>query len=250
MVTISEELTVEKFSLLGIDITSSTMKDAVNILDQNIADNKQCHVITANPEIVMMACKDDDFKDILQSAEFVFADGTGVVWAGRRKGFSVPERVTGFDLTQQLLKLADQKNYSVFFFGAADGVAQKALDNIAEKHQNINFSGCRHGFFCDADNDEIIDQINAAAPDILLVALGAPKQEKWVHENRKSLQAKVILCIGGSFDVMAGNISRAPAFIQKLGLEWLYRALKQPSRIGRLAAIPHFVLKVLFDKHK
>lgn len=225
------------------------MQEAVSALQEKIAMNEQCQVITANPEIVMLACKDDYFASILKSAEFVFADGTGVVWAGRKKGVNVPERVTGFDLTQELFKVADKNHYRVFFFGAADGVAKKTAQDTALKYPGICIAGSRNGFFSSADNAEIIEQINDAMPDILLVALGAPKQEKWVYENRKSLKAKVILCVGGSFDVMVGNVRRAPVFMQKMGLEWFYRLLRQPSRVARVAVIPKFIIKVLFDKH-
>ena len=165
----------------------------------------------------------------------VVPDGAGTVWAARHLGFDCPERVAGCDLVTNLL----HKNYKFYFFGAAEGVAKKAAGNFS------NVVGVRNGFFSKDDEPKIIADINSANVDILLVGLGVPKQEKWIFDNLDKLNVPVCIGVGGTFDVLAGNVKRAPEWMQRAKLEWLFRAMLQPSRAGRLIALPKFVFKVL-----
>lgn len=238
----------ESFPVLGVKIKITTMKSAVAEICEHVELNKQMMIVTANPEIVMMCKNDDYYKKIVNSADAVFADGVGIVWAGRHLGYNIPERIAGFDLTLELFQIANANKYKIFLFGAHDGIAEKAIEKIQQKHPDIEFVGCRHGFFKEGQVCEIIEEINAAKPDILLVALGAPKQEKFIFENKDKLDCKIFLGIGGAFDVLAGKSKRAPAVWQKCGLEWFYRLCMQPQRIGRMLSIPKFVFHVLLSK--
>lgn len=236
------------FCVLGITLKSYSLLEIIDKIKLNIQDNKQTFIVTANTEIVMLGKKDTEFKNILNSADFVTPDGIGVVWAGRRFGYEVPERVTGFDIAQGLLKVASEKELSIFFFGAAPTIAEKAFENAKSQYSNLLCAGCRDGFFDQSETDKIIEEINNSKADILFLALGAPKQEKWLHENRHLLNSKVLIGVGGTFDVMAGVVKRAPVYWQKLGLEWFYRLCNEPKRFFRMLAIPQFMLCVLFSR--
>ena len=238
----------DSFSVLGVNINIVTMQVAVQDACKSIALSRKMIIITANPEIVMLCKNDNYYRKIVNSADAVFADGIGVVWAGRYLGYKVSERVTGFDFTMELFKAAEKNGYSIFLLGAQDGVAQAAMENIWQKHPKVKFVGYRHGFFSEEEIPEIITEINTAKPDILLVALGAPKQEKFIFENKDKLSCKIFLGIGGVFDVLAGKSKRAPVIWQKLGLEWFFRLCMQPQRFRRMASIPKFILYVLFSK--
>ena len=156
----------------------------------------------------------------------------------------MPERVAGFDLAQELMRIAPSKKQKVFFFGSAPGVAEKAKAKAEELYPGIEIVGTRDGYFKPEDEPAIIEEIKAAQPDLLLAALGVPKQEKWLNAHLKELGVPVAIGVGGTLDVMAGVMKRAPYWMQKAKLEWLFRGLLQPKRAGRLMALPKFVLKV------
>ena len=220
--------------ILGVHVDCVTMTQAIEKIDALIKQKKPSLVATANAEMLMLATQDLQLKNILNLAAMVVPDGAGTVWAARHLGFECPERVAGVDLVTNLLK----KNYRAYFFGAAEGVAKKA----AEKFQNV--AGVRNGFFSKDDEPQIISDINSANADILLVGLGVPKQEKWIFDNLDKLNVPVSIGVGGTFDVLAGNVKRAPGWMQRAKLEWLFRAMLQPSRAGRLIALPKFVFEV------
>ena len=221
--------------ILGVNVDCLTMQQALIEVEKIIKNKKPSLVATANAEMLMLANSDIELRNILNQAAMVTPDGAGTVWAARHLGFECPERVAGVDLVTNLLN----KNYRVYFFGAAEGVAAKA----AEKFPNV--VGVRNGFFNSNDEPQIISEINSARADILLVGLGVPKQEKWIFKNLQNLNVPVCIGVGGTFDVLSGNVKRAPHWMQQAKLEWLFRALKDPSRAGRLVALPKFVFKVL-----
>ena len=175
-------------------------------------------------------------------------DGAGTVWAAHHLGHEMPERVAGYDLAQQLLKRAPEKDRRVFFFGSAPGVAEKAKQKAEAVYPGIRVVGTRNGYFSEADEQEIIREIRAAKPDLLLAALGVPKQEKWLKKHKDELEVPVSIGVGGTLDVMAGTAKRAPLWVQKAKLEWLFRGLLQPKRAGRLLALPKFVFRVHASK--
>lgn len=239
----------ERVAVLGVTIDSVSMQEAVCRVQKFILDGS-CHLVaTANAEMVMMAQQDTSLSSILATADLVVADGAGVVWAARYNGQPVPERVAGFDLTQHLLALADANTYRIYFFGGAPGIAEAAARKAEQAYPGIQIAGIRNGYFQATDEQDIISQIKKAEPHILLAALGVPKQEKWLAAHLAELKVPVAIGVGGTFDVMAGTAKRAPVWMQKASLEWLYRLLRQPQRLGRMMALPKFILKVMTAKN-
>ena len=240
---------IKPFYVLDVPVYPYTMDGAVNFLNSQVKNKKQTFVVTANAEIIMMCQKDAEYKKIVcQNADLVLADGAGTVWAGRKLGHNVPERVAGCDLFVELAKLSAKKGYKVFFFGAAPGIAEAARDKLLLVAPGLKVAGCRNGYFTEAENEEIIAEINASGADMLFAALGAPKQENWLARFRSELNPQGVMAVGGRFDVPAGQMDRAPLWMQKASLEWLFRLYKQPSRIGRMMVLPQFVIKVLQSK--
>lgn len=240
---------IPTMEILGIKVHPFTMKEAVNFLVAQVKNKQITNVITANAEIIMMGQKDPAYRHILHNAECVLPDGAGTVWAGRTLGYAVPERVAGFDLFVELLKVAPQYNYKMYFFGAAPGIAELAKKKCEEIAPGVQVVGCRNGYFSSEDTPAIIQDINASGADFLFVALGAPKQEFWLRDNAATLKPYIRVGLGGSFDVLAGKVERAPKWMQDASLEWLFRLCKQPSRFMRMLVLPHFVWKVLLAKY-
>lgn len=237
-------MSFQKVKILDVDVASLTMDEAVATVERYMDEKKGALIATANAEMIMMADQDQVLKQILNQADLVVPDGAGTVWASNYLGVLMPERVAGYDLTQNLLARAPKQKRRIFFFGSAPGVAEKAKLKAEQQYPGIEIVGVRDGYFKKEQEADIIAQIKAAKPDLLLAALGVPKQEKWLNEHRKSLGVPVAIGVGGTFDVMAGVMKRAPLWMQKAKLEWLFRGLLQPKRIGRLMALPRFVLEV------
>ena len=234
-----------KVDILGVHVDSLTMGEAVKEIQAFIEGKKTVLVATANAEMIMRATYDCELKNILNDAALVVPDGAGTVWAARHLGHLMPERVAGYDLAQELMREAPRRGDRLFFFGAAPGVAEKAKKKAEKLYPGIEIVGIRNGFFSAKDEPEILHEIQEAAPDILLVALGVPKQEKWLAAHLNELSVPVSMGVGGTFDVMAGIMKRAPRWMQKAKLEWLFRGALQPKRAGRLMALPRFVFKVM-----
>ncbi|AKT54386.1 MULTISPECIES: WecB/TagA/CpsF family glycosyltransferase [Selenomonas] len=234
----------ERVNILGVDVDAVTMAEAVDVVRRAMDTRAGVMVATANAEMLMRATHDEELRRILNASALVVPDGAGTVWAARHLGHAMPERVAGYDLAQELLRCAPAEGRRVYFFGSAPGVAEKAKAKAEQLYPGIEIVGVRNGFFSPADNAAIIAEIRAARPDLLLVALGVPKQEKWIAAHLAELDVPVAIGVGGTLDVMAGVMKRAPHWMQKAKLEWLFRGLMQPKRAGRLLALPKFVLKV------
>ena len=234
----------ERVNILGVDVDAVTMAEAVDVVRRAMDTRAGIMVATANAEMLMRATHDEELRHILNASALVVPDGAGTVWAARHLGHAMPERVAGYDLAQELLRCAPAEGRRVYFFGSAPGVAEKAKAKAEQLYPGIEIVGVRNGFFSPADNAAIIAEIRAARPDLLLVALGVPKQEKWIAAHLAELDVPVAIGVGGTLDVMAGVMKRAPHWMQKAKLEWLFRGLMQPKRAGRLLALPKFVLKV------
>ena len=224
----------KKVTILGVPVDAITMGEAVARIDGFIEKRTPVLVATANAEMLMRATHDGALRRILQGAAMVTPDGAGTVWAAHHLGYAMPERVAGYDMVQELMREAPAKHRRIFFFGSAPGVADKAKKKAEQLYPGIEIVGTRNGFFTAADEPAIIEEIKAAHPDILLAALGVP----------------VAIGVGGTFDVMAGVMKRAPRWMQRAKLEWLFRGMMQPKRAGRLLALPRFVLKVHAQKRK
>lgn len=237
-----------KIEILGCYIDEVDNKSALKKAEDLILKGVPAHVITLNAEIAYAASDDDELKDIINQADLVTPDGIGIVWAARRKGHDLKERVTGIEMVYNLCRLAQEKGYKVFMLGAAPGVAEKAAQNLIKTYPGLIVCGTRDGYFKEEEIDQVVDEIKKASPHILLVALGAPKQEFFIRKHKDRLGVPLCLGVGGSFDVISGEKKRAPRFMIKLNLEWLYRLLSEPARIKRQMALPKFVFKTLREK--
>lgn len=234
--------------ILDIPVDNVTMEEAVQRFKLLLRNPGTHTVYTPNAEIMMAAQRDPELKDILSNADMLLPDGAGVVLASKIIQTPLKERVAGFDFTLNCLKLLPEMDISFYFFGGKPGVAEEAVNKIKTDSPNIRIAGVRNGYFSDNEEANIIEQINASNPDVLLVALGAPRQEKWIHQNKHKLSAKICIGVGGTFDVLAGKTKRAPVFFQKHGLEWLYRLYKEPWRFVRMLDLPRFILLVTAKK--
>lgn len=237
-----------KTHVLGVPFDVVTMEQAVAKTKAMLHDGGQHFICTPNPEIVMEAQADKELMHVLEEADLVVPDGIGVVWASKYSEEKLTERVAGYDLTQNLMKELAGTEETFYFFGGAPGVASTAARKMAKQYPGLKIVGGHNGYFDEKEEKKIIQDIKKHAPSILLVGLGAPKQEKWIYDNLRLIGAKVAIGVGGSFDVMAGNVKRAPKLFQKLGLEWFYRLISQPTRWKRMLRLPKFVLVVLAKK--
>lgn len=238
-----------KVTILGVDFIHITLEKMVEKCDQHVKEAQKAFLVTANPEIVLYAHQNQDYRKVIDKANYITADGIGVVKAAQLLGEPLPERVTGFDLFIRLLEISNKHQYSVYLLGAKQEVLDKAKENIRLTYPNVNIVGSHNGFF-DWQDPTIENEIKAKKPDFVFVALGFPRQEQWISQKIDQFNQGVFVGIGGSFDVLAGEVKRAPEIWQKLNVEWLYRLLKQPTRWRRMLALPKFALKIISQKVK
>ena len=235
-----------KIDVLGVLVDKVSMQSALDKLMNFLSEDVPHAVYTPNSEIIMRAYRDEKFRKTLNSAELITPDGIGVVYASRILKDPLCERVGGFDLSGKLIEKISDGSHSLYFFGGKPTVAEQARDKLKEKYPELNVVGCADGYFDVEKEKKIIEDIKEKKPDILFVCLGAPKQEEWILAHKEELGVKILMGIGGSLDVYAGVATRAPEGFQKLGLEWLYRLMKQPSRFIRMMDLPKFGFTVLF----
>ena len=235
---------ISTIDILSIPIWNVTMEEARNLAFKCIDEGRAASIATANAEMVMRAQTDRELAHILQHADLVVPDGAGVLWAAEQQGKKFKERVTGVDLACSLLQEAAARQTAVYLFGGAPGIAEQAAANVQQQLGSLNIVGTHSGFFSADEEQGIIEDIRSKGTRILLVALGVPKQEKWISEHLYELGPCVGMGVGGTFDVLAGKAGRAPKWMQDNRLEWLYRLLKEPTRFKRMLALPKFVAAV------
>lgn len=232
-----------RIDVLDTKFDNLTMAEALDRGCELMEKRCGAYVVTPNPEHVLLCRENGDMASAVEEAPLVIADGIGVIYGARILGTPLKEKLPGIDFTTALMGRMAEKGQSVFLFGAKPGVAEMAAENIARRLPGIKIAGANDGYF--TDDAPIVEKINAARPDLLLVCLGAPKQELWMRSHAGSLDAGLMIGAGGSIDVFAGTVERAPEFWQKAGLEWLYRLMKEPRRIGRMMKLPKFLLLVM-----
>lgn len=235
---------MNRTEILGIGIDPLTLEDAVAKIQRYIASGEPHQIVTANPEIIMKAVDDKAYGLILAQADMVTGDGSGVVWAARTLGKPLPARVTGIDLLNAVLPMLAQTGGSIYLLGGKPGIPEKAASQMQKAFPGLKIAGMQHGYFNAQDEKNVIDDIIKCKPQFLAVGMGAPRQEKWLAEHLQNLAVPVGIGIGGSLDVWAGEVKRAPEWIQKISLEWLYRMICQPARFKRAWAIPRFMCNV------
>jgi len=239
----------KRVDVLGIPVDTYTPEQILNISKMYIKEKKPSYIVALNAEKIMTALKDKELKKIITNADLIIPDGIGVCWAAKLLHNINIDRIAGIDLMENLLKEANKEKYKIFLFGAKQKVNELVIKNTKQKHSKIKICGNFHGYPNKTEEKKIINLIEKSKPDILFVALGAPKQEKWIHGNFKILKVPLSIGVGGSFDVLAGRVKRAPKKYQELGLEWLYRFFQMPiCRLSRTLLKIEFGVKVLFHK--
>jgi len=243
--------------ILGVPVHAVTMADTLALVEQFMAEPRLHQIATVNPEFVMAAQDDPDFRRVLRAADLCIPDGVGLLFAARRQGRPLPERVPGSELVYHLAEQAAEHGWPLFLLGAAPGVgteagvADEAARLLAQRYPGLVVTGTFAGSPAAEDNDDIVRRINDSGAALLFVAYGAPKQDKWIARNRTNLPAvRVAVGVGGSLDFVTGRSVRAPAWMQQLGLEWLHRLIREPWRWRRMLALPRFAWRVVVTQQE
>ncbi len=232
--------------VLGVPVHAATFESLLASIAQWIAQRTPTRQIcTVSPEFVMIAQQDAEFMHVLRQADLCVADGVGLLWAARYLGRALPERVTGSDGVPLIAERAAQEGWRLYLLGAAPGVAERAAEALRTRYPNVQIVGTYAGSPAFQEETAIVERVNASGADILFVAYGAPQQDTWIARNRARLHVHVAMGVGGTFDFLAGVVPRAPRWMQRLGLEWLFRLLRQPWRWRRMLRLPRFVWAVL-----
>jgi N-acetylglucosaminyldiphosphoundecaprenol N-acetyl-beta-D-mannosaminyltransferase len=223
--------------VLGCEIDRLSMQATVERIDRIIADRGFAQHVAINAAKIVAMREDHKLEQIVAKCELASADGQSVVWASRILKDPLPARVAGIDLMEELLALAERRGYRVFILGANDDVLARALVRIRARHPRLVIAGTRDGYFPEGDAPTVAAEIAARRPDIVFVAMPSPRKEYWLAEHGRRLGAPFVMGVGGSVDVLAGQVRRAPVFMQQLGLEWLVRLIQEPRRLlGRYAS--------------
>ncbi|MBU1035904.1 WecB/TagA/CpsF family glycosyltransferase, partial [bacterium] len=262
---IGRDILTSRIKLFHVGIDQVDNQKTIQKIEEFIISKKPHQIVTPDTLAVLRARKDPEYHAILKSADLVTPDGAGILWAATTLNYPLPERVTGIDIIHNICRLAAKKGYSLYLLGSYPGVASEAALNLTKKYPGIKIAGTHHGYFSCEDSqncedvkngnsvrnkeeEEIITEIKEKRPDILLVGMGVPKQEKWINKNLEKLDVPVCIGVGGSFDVLSGRIPRAPLWMQRHGMEWIYRSIKQPNRAFRVLALFYFIWLVIVGK--
>ena len=237
-----------KIEVLGVAFDNVTMEQAAEMGGKMLQEDRFHYVVTPNPEFILSAEKDEAFRSILNGADLVIPDGIGVIYSAKILGTPLAERVPGIEFSAKMLEKLNEMGGRLFLLGAKPGVAEKAGENICAQYPNSVLCGSQDGYF--KDEEDVILKVAAARPDLLFVCLGAPKQEFWIKKNGPATGAHLLCGLGGSLDVFAGTVERAPKFFCDHGLEWFYRLCKEPKRIGRMMKLPLFLVHVKQEKKR
>jgi N-acetylglucosaminyldiphosphoundecaprenol N-acetyl-beta-D-mannosaminyltransferase len=235
--------------LLGVPVHQVTLAETLMAVERFQEGPTLRQVATVNPEFVMAAQHDPDFMTILREAALCLPDGVGLLWGARIMGRRLPERVAGSELVYHLAELAAKRGWRLYLLGAGEGVAAAAAAVLQQRYPDLIIAGVYGGSPDPAENVAIVERINQSQADLLFVAYGAPNQDKWIARNRQTLETvRVALGVGGSLDFITGRAIRAPLWLQRLGLEWLYRLIREPWRWRRMLALPRFAIRIIWAR--
>lgn len=246
--------TLPSIDILGVQVHPLTVAELHTYMGQVIDQNRHDLILNVNVHCLNLAAEQPWLKDFLNRAEVVFCDGAGVILGAHLLGHRIPERITYADWMWQLADLAEQTNYSLFFLGAEPGRAEKAAMNLRQQHPALNIAGVHHGYFNKTtghpENEAVLAAINAIRPNILVLGMGMPLQEKWLSENWARIEANIALTGGAVFDYLSGDLQRAPRWMTDNGLEWLGRLIIEPQRLWKryIVGNPKFLWRVLRQK--
>ncbi|MCP8617486.1 WecB/TagA/CpsF family glycosyltransferase [Salirhabdus salicampi] len=236
-------------NIMGIPFVKNNREE---LLQQSIyprlREGEKQFIVTANPEIVMRANEDPSYKERIQQADYVLPDGAGIVIASKWLRDPVEERITGFDLMCKLLDYAQENGLSCYFLGAKEEVNTKMIGRLIQMYPKLKIAGYHHGYIT-LDDETIVNEMKETKPDLVFVALGFPRQEEWIHMHYHKFEKGLFMGVGGSFDVLAGVVDRAPKFWIRLNMEWFYRLVKQPFRWKRVLKVFEFMLRIIVKKY-
>ena len=235
-----------RIGIKGVGFDPVTLEEAAARGQAMMKDGGGHYVVTPNPEIVWLARKMPELKTAVNGADLVVPDGIGVIYAARILGTPLKERVPGIELAEALIAYASAEGLSVFLLGAKPGVAERAGEKLCEKYPGLRIAGCGDGYF--KEDEPVLARLRESDARLILVCLGFPRQELWMAAHREDVGPALMLGVGGSMDVFAGDVKRAPEAWCRAGLEWLYRLLSQPSRIKRMIKLPVFLLSVVWER--
>lgn len=241
---------MDSVTIVGLRVDRLSVDEVLERLGNYIAERAPRHVVTADASMAVIARDDADLSAIVAGADLVTPDGAGILWASRLLRTPIRHKVSGVDLVGHLCRLSAERGHRLFFLGAGPGVADEAAASLRRRYPGAQIVGTRDGYFSAAQEPDVVAQIKQAAPDVLLVAFGIPKQEKWITRHKAVLGVPVSLGIGGSFDVYSGRVRRAPVWMQSAGLEWLHRLAANPKKIGKVMTLPKFVLLALRQRFR
>ncbi|WP_174614867.1 WecB/TagA/CpsF family glycosyltransferase [Virgibacillus ihumii] len=239
---------LDTVQIMHLDFINTTKENFLNnVLHTHLHNEEKCFIVTGNPEIAMRAREDKQYRAAVDTADYVIPDGAGILIAAKYMKQPMQERVAGYDVMRDLLAYANDRKLSCYFLGATEEVNRKAVIEVEREYLDLHVAGRHHGFF-DLDDTSVVEEVRASGADIVLVALGLPRQELWIARHFDAFDKGVFMGVGGSIDVLAGEVKRAPDFWIRLNLEWLYRLLKQPFRYKRIVKVAEFMLRVFLKK--
>ena len=240
----------KRINIFGLSVDVLTMKETLTIIENAIEIRKPIHHVVVNASKIVNAQTDKDLRDSIINCDIINADGQSVVWASKILKQPLPERVAGIDLMEELVKFSFKKNYKIYFLGAKDIVVKTVVNKYIEKYGNNIIAGYRNGYFTEEEEITVAEEISKIKPDILFVAITSPKKEVFLNKYKNLLQVPFIMGVGGSFDVVSGMVKRAPKWMQKIGLEWLYRVYQEPNRMWKRYLITNSKFILLLFKER
>jgi len=237
---------MKEIKLFNLKLNTYSFPETIERIGEFVKGDKCAQVVTLSTEMLISGEKDKTFENIVNGAELVTADSAGIVWAAKKLAKINIDKVSGIDLVWEICRLSGIKKWNIFILGSTEQSISEAVRRLKEKYTDINIAGYHNGYF--KEDQKVIDCINSKNADILFAAMGSPKQENWIYNNKEKLQVKVAIGVGGSFDVISGQYKRAPQWMINASLEWLYRLITQPRRFMRMLAIPKLMWKVYYAK--
>jgi len=236
--------------LLGVKVHRIDVPEALDTIRGFIRSGKPHMVVTADSSMIVLAQRDSDFRALVNAADLVTPDSSGVLLGAKLLGTPLKERVSGVDLGREICRMAAQDGFSVYLLGGAPGVAEAAAERLTEAFPGLQIAGTQHGYFDPSEDSGVAAKVMASGAKALLVGMGIPRQEKFIRDHLNELGVCVAMGVGGTLDVLSGKVKRAPAWMQRHGLEWLYRLVRNPRKISKVATLPRFLALVLREKVK
>jgi N-acetylglucosaminyldiphosphoundecaprenol N-acetyl-beta-D-mannosaminyltransferase len=240
---------MKRINFLGAPMDSGSMSDTVSSISERISSRRFTQHVVVNVAKIVNMRKDPELEKSVTECDIINIDGMGVVWGARFLGLQIEERVSGVDLFGELNAMAEREGLPVFYLGAKNEVVQKTEDVMRSKHPKLNIAGVHHGYFWD-DERAVVEQIKASGARLLFVAITSPKKENFINCWKDELGVDFVMGVGGTFDVVAGKVKRAPLWMQKCGLEWFYRVIQEPGRMWKRYLVTNSVFALLLIKAK